>query len=86
MKKEFSKSEAKKIIDHYFSNELNKEKTLKIKKLAMKHRIRLGKYRKKFCKKCYEDLADGKIRTTKYYRTVECKCGYKNKSKIRINY
>jgi len=82
MKKELSKGEAKKKIDDYFKGKLDPEKTKKIKRLAMKYKIRLGDYRKRFCKKCFADLMGGKIRITKNYKNVGCNCGEKNKFKI----
>lgn len=83
MKKELSKTEAKRKIDEYFSSKkLSKEETKKMKRLAMKYKIRLGIYRKIFCKKCFSDLQKGKVRITKNYKSVECECGYKNKRKI----
>lgn len=84
MRKDISRTEAKKIINEYFSNNyLDKKKTRKIKRLAMKYKIRLGKYRKKFCKKCFYDLTKGKVRITKHYKTVACnECGFMNRFKL----
>ena len=83
--KEISKKEAQKIIEDYFSgNEIDSEKTRKIKKLAMANRVRLGEHRKRFCKKCYSDLKLGKIRINKIYKQVTClKCGLVNGWKIK---
>ncbi len=83
MKKTLSKQEAKDKIEEYFKGKLDKDKTKKIKRLAMKYKIRLGDYRKKFCKKCLEELSKGKIRIANNYKIVECKCGFKNRWKIR---
>ena len=79
--KELFKNEAKKDIDDYFSKEkLEPEKTRKIKKLAMSYRIRLGNYRKRFCKKCFNDLREGKTRISKTSKTIICqKCNSINR-------
>lgn len=79
--KDLSKNEAKKEIDNYFAKEkLDQNKTRKIKNLAMKFRISLKGYRKRFCKKCYSDLFNGKVRISKTYKQVTCiKCKMKNR-------
>jgi RNase P subunit RPR2 len=79
-----SKSDAKKKIEEHFSkSKLNSNQTKKIKKLSMANRIRLGTFRKKFCKKCFSDLSLGKARISKGQKIVVCgSCGYINKSKI----
>ena len=83
MKKELSKTEARKKIEDYFKQDnLNNSQTRKIKRLSMKYKIRLGDYRRRFCKKCLLDLKDGKIRIDKFYKIAECKCGFKNRFKI----
>lgn len=70
---DLSKTEAKKKIEEYFSrNKIESEETRKIKKIAMKHRIRLGEYRKRFCKKCYADLRNAKVRVTRNSKIVNC--------------
>jgi len=53
--KKLSKTEAEKEIKEFFKNIQNKspKEIKKIKKLAMRHNIKLGELRKKFCKKCY---------------------------------
>ena len=54
----------------------------KIKRIAMKFNIKLGAYRKIFCKKCLYPIA-GKLSITKTHRTIECKnCGHRNKLRI----
>ena len=86
MKNKLTKKEVHKKIDDFFSqkNKLNPKYTKKIKRLAMKYNIKLGKYRKKFCKNCFSDLRNGKTRVTKMYKTVECRgCGEKSKWRIR---
>ena len=83
MKKRISKTEAKNKIDEFFEKDrFQPEEVKKIKRLGMKFKIRLGDYRRRFCKKCFSDLKEGKIRIDKNYKIIECKCGYKNKIKI----
>jgi RNase P subunit RPR2 len=79
-----SKSDAKKKIEEHFSQEkLSLKQTKKIKKISMANRIRLGTFRKKFCKKCLSDLSLGKVRISKGRKIVVCgSCRYINKSKI----
>jgi len=74
---------AKQEIAKLFSKKrFSKEKIIKIKKLAMSHKIKLGKYRTLFCKSCNSQLK-GKIGITKTHKTIECKyCNFKNKLKI----
>jgi hypothetical protein len=83
MKTSLSKTEAKAIIETFFKKEFfSSSEVLKIKKLAMTHRIRLGEYRKLFCKSCLSKLK-GKTLISKGYKTVECSsCNYKNKFKL----
>ena len=83
MKKRLSKTEAKEKIDSFFKQKTFSPKDVgKIKRLAMKHNIKLGKERQKFCKSCLNPLKR-KIRITKDYKIVECSiCGEKNRIKI----
>jgi len=68
-----TKTEAKKKIEEYFSgNKLDPVETKKIQKLAMANRIRLGEYRKRFCRSCFSELRVGKTRVTKNYKTIIC--------------
>ena len=50
-----SKIEAQEEIKEFFSNIKDKtpRQIKKIKRLAMRHNIKLGEFRKKFCKKCF---------------------------------
>ncbi len=83
MKLKKSKKDVETEIEDFFKKEnLDSKYVRKIKRLAMKYHIRLKKYRKRFCKKCLKDLKTGKVRITKYYKTVDCVCGVKNKWKI----
>jgi len=80
MKKEMSRNEAREKIEEFFNQkDFKPEEVKKIKRLAMKHRIRLREERKKFCKRCLAQLR-GKTRVAKVYKSVECeKCGFLNK-------
>jgi len=80
MKGKISKKEAKIIIDSFFQrNEFSSDEVKKIKRLAMKFNIKLGNYRRFFCKGCSSKLS-GKLRVSKVYRTTKCeKCGYLNR-------
>jgi len=84
MKTNLSKTQAKEKINLFFRQRNFEAKDVKkIKRLAMKFRIRLGDYRKLFCKKCLSKLK-GKTRVTKFYKTIECEnCDYKNRSMTR---
>ena len=79
-----SKTEATaRITGHFSQQELDREKTRKIKRLAMKFNLKLGKYRGRFCKRCYSDLKNGKTRVTKRHKILICeKCGFINKFRI----
>ena len=84
MKTTTNKTGAKEKIDKFFqSPDFSPEQLKKIKRLAMKFNIKLGDYRKLFCKKCLYPLA-GNLSITKSHKTIECKhCSFRNK--IRIN-
>ncbi len=86
MKKTLSRTEAQEEINAFFGkgSEFSVEKVRKIKRLAMKYNIKLGYYRRLFCKKCFSFLK-GKTRVTKTHKIVECgKCGAVNKQRIRF--
>lgn len=82
---ELSKSEVKQKIDEYFSKDkIEANETKKIKKIAMTHRISLKDHRKRFCKKCYSDLKEGKARISKEYKQIICNiCEMKNRWKLK---
>jgi len=84
MKTSLNKTEAKEKIDNFFKKQsFNKEEMRKIKRLAMKFKIRLKDKRKLFCKHCLSQLK-GKTRIKNGYKTVEClHCNYKNKFKLK---
>ena len=83
MKIKINKTEVKKKIDEFFKQkDFTSEQLKKVKRIAMKFNIKLGEYRKRFCKKCFSPLA-GKISITKNHKTIVCKkCGFRNKIKI----
>ncbi len=78
-----SRTEVKKYIDSFFNRPVFKaDEMKKIKRSAMKHNIKLGFYKKFFCKNCLSQLK-GKIRIKKTHKVVFCeKCGQKNRLRI----
>jgi len=78
-----SKTKAQKHIDSFFQRSLwSPEELKKLKRLAMKYRIRLGTYRKSFCKVCLIPLK-GRVHITKNNKLVVCKsCGFTSKFSI----
>lgn len=53
------------------------------KRLAMKNNIKIGKFRREFCQKCFSSLDKSQIRIKKGYINVVCqKCGQKARWKI----
>lgn len=84
MKTKLTKKEAERKIDEFFSmDNFSAEEVRKIKRLSMKFNIRLGEYKKKFCRKCLEKLR-GKNRINKNYKSVKCgNCNHLNRFKIR---
>ena len=83
-KKKETKQEAKDKIDYYFSladsvfpkdKEQANESVRKARKLAMKHKLRLGKLKRKFCKHCYSYLKTGvnsRVRTNEGKIIIYC--------------
>ncbi len=82
--KKLSKTEAKKKIQEFFSDIKNKSpvEVKKIKKLAMRHNIKLGKLRKKFCKKCFSPELKVIGIKNKIKRVICENCGYVSRWKI----
>ena len=70
------KQEVQKEIDNFFKSKHKSSEVKKIKKLAMKNLIKLGNYRKKFCKKCYSmDIRTKSIKKGgKSVRCEDCGC------------
>ncbi len=86
MTKKLSKTEVKKEIEEFFKNIKDKspKQIKKIKRLAMKHNIKLGQKRKLFCKKCFSPYKSPKIRIKNQTKKIECgHCG--NISRFKIN-
>ena len=83
MKKTVSKNESEKKIDEFFQREdFSGEEVKKMKRFAMKFNIKLGRYKKLFCKKCLSKL-EGKIKVGKKQKTVACKnCGFRNRIRL----
>jgi len=80
-----SKTEVKREIEKFFKNIKNKnyKEVKKLKRLSMRHSIKLGKNRKLFCKKCYTPYKNPKVRIKKGIKSIECQnCGYVNRWKI----
>lgn len=86
--KKISKTEMKKDIEEFFLYIKNKnpEEVKKIKKLAMRHNIKLGKKKRLFCKKCFEPYKNPKIRIKNGIKIMECKnCGHVSREKIKTS-
>lgn len=85
-KANLSKNEAVKVIDDFFlQRSFNHEGVRKIKRLAMKYKIKLGKHRNLFCKYCLSRLS-GNIKVSKTTKSIICsKCGAINKHSIKRN-
>jgi RNase P subunit RPR2 len=85
--KYFTRKEAQHKIALFFQNgHLESKEIKKIKRISMTHRIRLGEYRKRFCKKCFSDLMNGKRKISKEKVIVICKkCNFKNQYKIKLS-
>jgi RNase P subunit RPR2 len=83
VKNKITKSEVKKRIDEFFKSEsYSAEEVKSIKRMAMRYKIRLGEYRKLFCKKCLSKLK-GRLKVSKTHKTVKCvNCNAENKHKI----
>ena len=82
--KKLIKQEAEKEIKTFFEDIKNKKQReiKKIKRLAMKHNIKLGSLRKKFCKRCFSPRL--KIKSIKNkIKITECQqC--KNVSRLKL--
>ena len=83
--KKLGKIEAKDEIEKFFKNLKNQSpnEIKKMKRVAMKHNIKLGPLKKKFCKKCFSP--DLKVKSIKNkVKTIECKnCGTISRWKLR---
>jgi len=83
MKSKLSKQQAQEKIHEFFKKEdFTAKEVKKIKRLAMKFNIKIGKLRQNFCKKCLSKLK-GKTRISKTHKIIICKiCRYKNKFRL----
>jgi len=86
MRRDINKKQAMEEINEFFKQEdFTSEETKKIKRMAMKYKIRLGEYRKLFCSKCLSQL-EGKTRIHSEHKTITCKvCGSLNRQRISLN-
>lgn len=87
MKKDFSKKDALREIEHFFRH--IKEKTprevKKIKRLAMKYNIKLGNKKRLFCKKCLHPYIAPSIRIKNGYVHIGCEfCNHVAKWKLHM--
>lgn len=83
--KKLTKIEAQEKIKDFFETAKHSEiETKKIKKLAMHYNIKLGKLRKRFCKKCYSSLDNASVRIRNKTKIAKCKkCGHVSRWKIK---
>jgi RNase P subunit RPR2 len=82
-----SKKEAEEKIESFFAHIKNKtpEEIRKIKRLSMRHNLKLKELRKKFCKKCFNPYKNPEIRLNKNFKSLRCrKCGYISRWKIKL--
>ena len=87
MSKKITKAQAKEKIGQFFSNISSKtpKDVKKLRKLAMKHNIKLGDKKKLFCKKCLTPYMNPKIRIKNNIKTLVCgNCNYVGRWKIKI--
>lgn len=87
MSKKESKKQAEEKIRGFFSSLEGKgaREVKKIKRLAMAYNIKLGRLRKRFCKKCYSvfNSKNSEVRVKNKVKRVRClNCGYLSRWKI----
>lgn len=78
MKDKLSKKDIEEQIRKIFSKNSKPEEIKKLKRLVMSKNIKLGKLKRKFCKKCYSLFNSGnsEIRIKNGFKRVKCKkCG-----------
>lgn len=88
MREKISKTQAKSKVEKFFADISNKEpeEIRKIKRLAMRHNLKLEEKKKLYCKKCFSvfDSKNSKIRVSKKVKTITCnKCGVVSKYKLK---
>lgn len=83
MNPKISKAEAFEKINNFFKKDgFSPNEIKKIKRLAMKFKIKLLPYKNKFCKSCLFPLK-GRIRITRANKTIECShCNHRNKFRL----
>jgi RNase P subunit RPR2 len=83
--KKLPKIQAREEIEEFFSNIKDKtpKQVKKIKRLAMRHSIKLGDKRKLFCKKCLSPYKNSKTRTKNSIKSITCEnCGHVSRWRI----
>jgi RNase P subunit RPR2 len=89
MKKKLTKKQAKQKIDNFFNNihkiKPEAKEIKKIKRLAMKHNIKLKNKRRLFCKKCYAIFPENaQIKINDNKKIIKCLgCGAVFRWKIK---
>jgi len=84
--KKLSKSETEQEIKKIFQSNPAPKQIKKAKKLAMSKNIKLGKFRKLFCKKCLAlfNPSNSEIRIKKPLKIIKCnRCGYISRYKLK---
>lgn len=83
--KKIPKKQVEAMISDFFKNisSKNPKEIKKIKKLAMHNNVKLGNYKKLFCKKCFSPHLNSSIRIKNNKIKIECKkCKYISRIKI----
>lgn len=83
--KNLTKKEIEAEIKNIFSKNPSQKEIKKAKNLAMSKNIKLGDFRKKFCKKCltYFNQGNYQIRIKKGFKILKCKnCSHINRYKL----
>jgi RNase P subunit RPR2 len=75
MKNKPFRSEIEQEIKDVFSSSPNPNQIKKLKTLCMSKNVKLGSYRKKFCKKCctFFDSNNSEVRIKNGFKIVKCK-------------
>ena len=88
VKTDFTKKDIETKLQEFFggNNVPTKQEIKKIKKLAMSKNIKLGDYRKKFCKKCYSffNSNNSEVKIKENIKVIRCKeCGLVSRYKLK---
>lgn len=83
-----SKQDSIKKIEEFFNNIKNKtpKEIKKIKRLAMRHNIKLGNKKRLFCKKCFSvfNSSNSETRIKSGFKVIKCKkCGNVQRWRIK---